>query len=463
MLKTAPLTEAVFYFFLSIPMLSVRSVLSKSVFNACQKFDGLITRPQMGNLREMMLGMLLTKNAYLSNIGGMMAKDVTPRKSTERYSRALDSMDIDACTRQHIACASLSFRHEKVLILCDSGDVQKPYAQEMEHVCVCVDGSNGHAIGRGYPTYACIAYGLESKQQIPLCHHLYSTKEAAFKSQWVEQQKCLGWMAPFFQSSCDRIVVTDRGEDDEKRFLYYTKELHCSFLTRINTGGSSRHLRLVRRGEIADEAISVQEIALQMKGAAGDEKTWKNKKIKKTLTSRITFQEVRLPDHAGLPLYLVLLYTEGFKDPIVLLTDIAVKDAEKAWEVFFWYKKRWEVENFFRAIKQQFGAERFLIRSLPAIRALACVQMLAFSLLRHMHEQAQEGFVLFLHAFHLFCSKWQRTKQSHMDFLQWVRKEWQRTSEDEEISYRSWARHMRRQLSRKPQNATVVFSSCGKW
>jgi hypothetical protein len=444
-------------------MLSARSIFSKSTFNACQKFDGILTRPQMGNLREMILGMLLTGNAYLSHIGDVMAKDVTPRKSTERYSRTLASIDTDACTQQHIACASISFRHEKVLLLCDGGDMQKPYAQAMANVCACVDGSNGHVIGKGYPTYACIAYGVESRQQIPLCHHLYSTKEASFKSQWREQQKCLEWMAPFFTSAQDRIVVTDRGEDDEKRFLYYTQELHCSFLTRINTGGNSRHLRLVHRGDIGDETVSVQEIVSQMKGVAGAERMWQNKKIKKTLTSRITFREVRLPDHAELPLYLVLLYTEGFADPIVLLTDIVVEDAEQAWEVFFWYKKRWEVENFFRAIKQQLGAEGFLIRSFPAIRALAFVQMLAFSLLRQMHAQAQEGFILLLQAFHLFCRKWQRTKQSHLDFLQWVREEWQHSSEDGMISYRSWARHMRRQLCRKPQTVAVTFSPCGKW
>jgi len=333
----------------------------------------------------------------------------------------------------------------------------------MQYGCSTVDGSAGHTIGRGYPTFACIAYGLASKTQIPLCHHLYSTVDPDFKSPWVTQQHCLGWMAPFFTSPNDRIVVADRGEDDEKRFIYYMKELHCSFLTRINTGINSRKLHLVRSGEISDEAISVQHIAAQMQGVAGAARQWKNKKIQKTLHSRIAFQEVRLPGHQGIPLFLVLLYTEGFEDPIVLLSDMVVENSEKAWEVFFWYKKRWEVENFFRAIKQEFAAEQFLIRSFPAIRALLFVQMLAFSLLRQMHRMAEEIFVTLLVAFKAFCFAWQRSKESHIDLLHWIRDAWKKSRCRDTISYRRWSRLMRKRLCMEPEKSAEIFSPPGKW
>lgn len=422
-------------------MVSVRSLLGKSVHAACQKFDGLIIRPHLSNLREMILGMLLAKSCHLSTIGAQVSGHVLPRKNTERYSNALAQIDPVVCTKRHITCHAPLFRNEPMLLLCDGGDMQKPYARVMKNVCQNIDGSNGHAVGRGFPTFACIAYSLESKRQIPLYHHLYSTITKEFNSQWGEQMSCYELLAPFLHSTQDRIVVNDRGGDDEKQFLYVLQTMHMSFLTRINTGENARHLCPVREGEIGGK-VPMPQIIREAAKRAGSAKRWKNRKLKKTCISRIAFMEVRLPDHPHIPLFLVLLFTEGFKDPIVLITDIDVRDAAKAWVVFFWYKKRWEVENFFRAIKQQFDAEGFRILSYKAIKTLAFVQMLAFSLLMKIKNAGKEALQDLTFLFAAFCRRWQRTKQSHLDLLHWIREEWSRTRRATASSYRSWSRRM---------------------
>lgn len=421
-----------------------------------------MTGPALRNVREMTLGMLLGESSHLSTIGGVVAGDVTPRKNTERYSRTLGKIDTAACTKQHIACASMHFQTEPVLFLIDGGDEQKRYAKVMKYVCPTVDGSEGHKPGRGYPTFACIAYGLKTGQQIPLFHHLYSTVHPDFNSAWEEQQTCMKWCIPFFASPCDRIAVEDRGGDDEKHMLFYAQEVHWSFVIRVKTGEKSRLLCPVRCGETG-EAVSVQEIASQIRGAAGAPREWKNRKLKKKLTSRITFQEVRLPGHPALPLFLVFIFTDGFDEPMVLITDIGVKDVTKAWTVFFYYKRRWEVENFFRAIKQKFGAEGFLILSFPAIRALAFIQMLAFSLLRRMHAKAKEIFTVLFAAFQAFCRRWQREQESPLALLQWMREQRQCPPRTGVISYRAWSRHMRHCLGGKPEHQDPAFSPPGKW
>lgn len=441
-------------------MFSPRSVLSKSVSNATQKFDGLISVPHQRNLREMILGMVVGESSRLSTIGSIAASGVTPRKNTERYAHALGKIDVASCTDRHIVCAALAFRSEPVLILGDGGDMQKPHARKMEQVCGCVDGSEGHTPGKGYPTFASMAYGLESGRQLPLFHHLYSTVDADFKSAWNEQKQCYERLTPFLGSPHDRIIVEDQGCDDEKRFLFFVNEVQCSFLTRIKTGEKSRKLCCVRQGEI-EEAISVEKIAQQMTLKAGAAKRWKNKKIRKICTSRIAWREVRLPGHPEIPLFLVLLCTEGFAQPMVFLTDIAVRDAEKAWTVFFWYKKRWEVENFFRAIKQEFGAEGFLIRSFPAIRALAFVQMLAFCLLLQLKEQAKELLGLLVCWFTEFCDRWQRTTESHIDLLHWIREAWHRMPCTG--SHRFWSVKLLCHRFRKRRDQLSLFSLREKW
>lgn len=443
-------------------MVSVRSVLSKETHNECQKFDGLLTVPQLRNTREMILGMLLGESSCLSTIGHAIAGNITPRKNTERYSRTLEQIDPARCTQQHIACVAQRFHAEPVLLLVDGGDMQKPHAKVMKHVCPTVDGSEGHTPGRGYPTFACIAYGLRTEAQIPLFHHLYSTVHPDFKSAWEEQKTCMQWCMPLSASPHDRIVVEDRGGDDEKHILFYAEEMQWSFVTRVKCGEKSRNLCPVRREEI-QEAVSVKEIASQVKGAAGAAKKWKHRKLRKTLSSSIAFQEVRLPDHPELPLYLVCVFTEGFDEPMVLITDIAVKDAEEAWTIFFYYKRRWEVENFFRAIKQNFGGEKFLILSFPAIRALAFIQMLAFSLLRKMHAVAQDIFAMLFHAFQAFCRRWQREETSALTLLQWMQEQWQNAARTGMISYRAWSQHMRRCLKERPESQDEDFSPPQKW
>lgn len=441
-------------------MITPRSLLSKQTHNATRKFSGLLTKPHLRNLREMQIGMILGKSSQLSTIGDSVSEHVTPRKNSERYSRTLENIDSEECCKRHIECAALRFQDEPVLLLGDGGDFQKKHAKKMKQVCKTVDGSNGHSVGKGYPTFGIIAYGTETKKQLPLCHHLYSTVDPDFKSEWLEQEKCYEWCAPFIHGSPhDRIIVEDRGGDDEKRFIGFMEGIKCNFLTRINTGANSRNLCPVIGGEM-QAPISVKNITRNLRKKSGSQKKWYNKKLERDLTSTITFREVRIPSRPDIPLFLVLLYTDGFDDPIAVLTDIDVHSHNGAWRIFFWYKKRWEVENFFRAIKQNFGAEKFLIRNFKAIRGLAFVQMLTFALLIQLKEYVEENEVFLFQWFQQFCNNWQRKNESHLDLLAWIRKVWHQMPEFP--SHRSLSYHMTACLA-PPPDQTSIFGLRKKW
>ena len=111
------------------------------------------------------------------------------------------------------------------------------------------------------------------------------------------------------------------------------------------------------------------------------------------------------------------------------------------------------MENFFPAIKQQFDAEGFRILSYKAIKTLAFVQMLAFSLLLEITSAGKEALQDLAVFFLKFCRRWQRTKESHLDLLHWIREEWSRTRKATELSYRSWSRRMRDCLQKQPLEA----------
>ena len=442
-------------------MVTLRSHLSKEVYNATSKFSGLLTKPHQRNLRELVLGTIVGGSSHLTKVGKVGSHHVTPRKNTERLSRTLEKIETDDAFRIHTESAAQSFKDETVLLLADGGDEQKKYAQKIEGVCACVDGSEGHKTGWGFPTFAIMAYGTESHRQLPLCHHIYSTKEEKFKSEWNEQKQCYEWCSPFIHGSTkDRIIVEDRGGDDEKHFLYFRKELDCSFITRVQCGTKSRRLRSVDDGEMGD-MTSVRLLSAAMQKNAGSAKTWKNKKLKKELTSTIAFQEVRLPKHPNLPLFLVSLFTEGFDEPLTILTDIDVLSFENAWRVFFFYKKRWEVENFFRAIKQEFGAEQFLVRTLSKIKGLAFVQVLAFSLLLKLKETLKELGEIVVIFFQTFCKREQRKKQSHLDVLHFLRQVFRLCPA--EVPYRLQSQHIGRWRFFKPKGQLALFHYRKKW
>lgn len=422
--------------------ISLFNIFSKEIFNFSQKFTNHLSKPQQGNFRELIRGMIIQKEIFLTEIGKVNSGEITKRKNTERLSNTLSKINALEFTQIHINSKAIMYKDEPVLILSDGGDIQKPYANSskergMEMVCGNIDGSNGHRTGRGYYTQSLVAYGTDTEKLMPLGQHLYSTETEDFKSQWDEDKKVFEQLSYFITSSTqDRIIVEDRGCDDEKRFVYFREELGASFITRVHTGIKSR--KLIMKDE-DDNLIktSIQDLAERLAEKAGDERTWKNKKINKTLVSKIAYQEVCLPNHPDMLLYVICVYSEGYDNPLVILTDLEPKDTKDAWKYFFYYKKRWEVENFYRAIKQNFSEEKFLIRDYKKIQALMFMIMLVYALLITLKQKLNEFLEMLYPVFTEFCRKEQRENNHHLDLLAFLRDCFKSIPQD--YSYRFWS------------------------
>lgn len=75
--------------------------------------------------------------------------------------------------------------------------------------------------------------------------------------------------------------------------------------------------------------------------------------------------------------------------PLYLLTNDV--DGPAA-EIARLYKERWEIELLFKWLKQNLKIRRFLGRSENAVRTQICVAMIAFMLLRILHQTAARSF-----------------------------------------------------------------------
>ncbi len=437
------------------------SNFSKEVFNASQKFTNHLPKAHQGNFRELVRGLLIQGSVYLSDISRTNSTQNIVRKDVERYSNTLSKIPALDFSQIQINNQIKHYKNEPVLILSDGGDFQKPNAKKMENVCRNVDGSNGHKVGKGYPLESIVAYGLESKKLCPLSMHLFSTQTEDYKSDWFEHKKVFDQLKDFVQSSTqDRIIVEDRGCDDEKRFLYFLEELKCSFVTRIKAGNKSRGV-IIKDKDDNEKVFSIQEIVRQIKETSGAEKKWYNKKSKKKLTSKIAFQKVFLPNRKEIPLYAIFVYSENYPEPLVVLTDLITENAEDAWKYFFYYKKRWEVENFYRAIKQNFGAEKFLVLGYKKIQALAFLVMFVFSLIINLKNKAKEFLGLMYLYYKDFCKKEQRTGNHHLDLIAFLRTNI--PTNDNEYSYRFWSQFVSRNRKKYNKNQLSLLDWRKKW
>lgn len=439
--------------------LTLTAHLSQEVFNEMKPFVKILSRPQEFNAREMVRGLLLSGSTHLSKIGRSGGAAASERKTIERFSNALAKIPVDSALSIHAGRMAEEYGDEPVLILSDGGDIQKPHAKVMEKVCGSVDGSKGHQVGKGYPIHAMMIYGLENKRIDPLSLHVFSTQSEDFKSQWDEEKKDFQRILPLITSSVhDRIIVEDRGCDDEKRFLYFIDELGASFVTRIHAGEKSR-IVLIKKDKGEYDKLSIKDLSVRMKGAAGASREWANKKLGKTLTSKIAFQEVFLEGHLSVPLYAIFCYSEGFEEPLVILTDLKTENVVDAWKHFFYYKKRWEVENFYRAAKQQFGMEEFLILDFEKIRALLFLVMIAYHLLRKLQRKTKE----FLGAVHIlfsrFCRGQQRSSVHPLDLLAFLRE----VFAGARSQYRFYALHFKKHLSHICSNQPSLFPNAKIW
>lgn len=124
------------------------------------------------------------------------------------------------------------------------------------------------------------------------------------------------------------------------------------FVTRLKYTANVKELSEI---QITNETISSQIISLNRKGANPN----KNR-------------------YYGLPLKKVIIQREG-KTPLILVTNDLKRSDEEIAEL---YKKRWQIELFFKWIKQNLKIKKFLGRSENAIKTQICIAMITYVLMK---------------------------------------------------------------------------------
>lgn len=154
-----------------------------------------------------------------------------------------------------------------------------------------------------------------------------------------------------------RTYVFDKGYTDYNWWKEIDDNQSC-FVTRLKKKANIKELSEIQE---TNEVISSQLISLA------------SKKVN---------HKQKVNNYYGKTLKKVLVKREG-KDPLILVTNDLKRSDE---EIADLYKKRWQIELFFKWIKQNLKIKKFLGRSENAIKVQICIAMISFVLLRLMEE-----------------------------------------------------------------------------
>ena len=97
---------------------------------------------------------------------------------------------------------------------------------------------------------------------------------------------------------------------------------------------------------------------------------------------RKRFKDGRHNNYSDKPLRKVIVQREG-KTPLVLVTNDFNRSSE---EIADLYKSRWQIELFFKWIKQNLKIKKFLGKSENAVKTQICIAIIAFVLIRLMQK-----------------------------------------------------------------------------
>lgn len=334
------------------------------------KFSGILSKgldkPTSRLIKELIYGIQAAKDVKISNVARSLQEDIKLIKTEERLCRNLADDDFsNHINEQIIRLADDKITDEMVLSI-DPGDIMKPFAKEMEHLCGIWDGSEGQT-AQGYHLCQVTAANLEHNKIVPVYCEAFSSKEEGYVS-----------ITEKIKSAIDKVVkrtgtagvwAIDRQGDCNDIVAHFIST-QLKFVTRLKL---NRWL-LVRNKN--GGIVPVQAARLGVHAATPYKASITKIDDGKETVINIEFgiAPVALYDTPGQ--WLNALIVTGFgQHPMILLTNKQPdsnepKDVYKIVEI---YLTRWKCDECYRYIKQSYNLEDIRVRSYNGIRNMAAI------------------------------------------------------------------------------------------
>ena len=338
------------------------------------KFSGILSqglsKTKKRLFKEMLYGIQASKDVKLSNISRSLQESIPLIKTENRLSRNMEDEDFSDKINSEILRIGKRHITDDMVLAIDPGDISKPYAKDMEHMCKLYDGDKKSPT-QGYHLCQVTAANLEHNKIVPLHCELYSTAEGIVKNNSEKLKEIISKV----KDEIGKVGVwaIDR-EGDNQELIKHFLDNKLSFVTRLKT------TRWLHFGHNINRQVQTQRLHKHI------EKKYNSKLVSiqngKEMERMLSYStvSVALPEMPEVWLQAVII--EGWGDePTVLVTNLNV-DPENPLtmlRVVECYLTRWKCEECYRYIKQSYNTEDVRVRSYNGLRnTIAFVHAIAY-------------------------------------------------------------------------------------
>jgi hypothetical protein len=344
------------------------------------KFSGILSKELDKTARrfiqEAIYGIIASQSVMLTEIGRQLESRISLKKIEERFSRQLIKPRIWSCLQRSILSLASERVKEKSLLILDTSDLKKKYAEKMEYLARVRDGSEGGEIVEGYWTHQVIACEVDSNEITPMYYSLYSQKSPDFDSENVEIIKAFNQVGKAVQNK--GIWVIDRGGDRDALYESLLRNKRNFIIRQVGLrnlvyeGKPSRSLWLAYACRLPFENSIVRMI--------------EGKEVQFHI--RYGFMPVHLPEFKN-PLTMVVV--KGFSgQPMILLTSILINSPKDLWFIISAYMKRWSIEETIRFIKQTYDLENIRVLKYARLQNMMALLLAVFYFVSIILDQSQK-------------------------------------------------------------------------
>lgn len=329
--------------------------LKEIAFSKCKRFESKL-------ILDLVWGTLKSGSILISEIARALNENKLLIHTEVRLTNALCKYDLTKlipCIQEY-SLKNLSILPRQINI--DESDIIKPFGYAFEDLCEIHDGSkNGRPKEKGYNVLGIVCIGI-SKTVLPLFLNIYSTKSKNYISKNTSTENELFKINNIIDKD-NSIYVFDRGYD-------------ASFYVNLISGYNKYFVIRAKeqRKYITNYGIeSINEISNRLKGKYTTK--FKNKDGD-NIQVKISAVKVSHQDFKNDAWIVIEIFSNT--DKRLYLTNIDCSTKEGCVLALKSYRGRWRIEELFRFIKQEFGFEKYRVRSLKAMNNL-CVILLLIS------------------------------------------------------------------------------------
>jgi len=297
----------------------------------------------------------------------------------------------------------------QIYLLHDPCDIRKPYSEKLEDLGIVRDLS-GELI-HGYRSMNTIALNPDDMDVHLMDHVSYSNRSDDYlkrsyidlyeQDQWheipasilkkIHQQEFINLHTLFkdqlrrcseqLKSSNPSVEIThiqDREFDSEDFFQFIDEELKDKFISRIRKSRNSNQLKkeLTKTGKISKKKSYEKIIDKNFQDSAlfSYSKIRLKKKVYQNVRCKIEWDTHAIEGHPIYTIIRVQFYDRKgnsiYKDPMLLISNIVVKNEQMALGIYRSYLLRSKIEALFKFLKQELGWENIQVRDFKSIQNL---------------------------------------------------------------------------------------------